>query len=146
MTHVKFNQRPAERKMNALFEDFFNHFPGKILHDGVPSVYSVPVNIRETEKSYLLEVIAPGFEKTDFKVNVDQNLLTISGEKKTENTSTQERLVRREFTAKSFKRSFTMDESVNCESILAKYENGVLFVELPKKEEAKAQPKEISIQ
>jgi len=146
MTHVKFNQRPAERKMNALFEDFFNHFPGKIFNDDVAAAYSVPLNIKETEKSYLLEVIAPGFEKTDFKVNVDQNLLTISGEKKTETTSAQERLVRREFTAKSFKRSFTMDESVNCESILAKYENGVLFVELPKKEEAKAQPKEISIQ
>lgn len=146
MTHVKFNQRPAERKMNALFEDFFNQFPGKFLHDGVPSAFSVPVNIRETEKSYLLEVIAPGLEKTDFKVNVDQNILTISGEKKTETPSAQERLVRREFTAKTFKRSFTLDESINSESIFAKYENGVLFVELPKKEEAKAQPKEISIQ
>ena len=146
MTHVKLNQRPAERKMNALFEDFFNHFPGKIFNDDVASAYSVPVNIKETEKSYLLEVIAPGFEKTDFKVNVDQNLLTISGEKKTETASPQDKLVRREFIAKSFKRSFTLDESINSESILARYENGVLFVELPKKEDAKAQPKEISIQ
>lgn len=146
MTLVKFNQRPAERKMNALFEDFFQHFPTKFFHDDVASGYHVPVNIRESEKAYLLEVVAPGLEKTDFKVNVDQNLLTISGEKKTETASTQDRLVRREFTAKSFTRSFTLDESINSDAILAKYENGVLFVELPKKEEAKAQPKEISIQ
>ena len=146
MTHVKLNQRPAERKMNALFEDFFNHFPGKIFNDDVASAYSVPVNIRETEKTYLLEVVAPGLEKTDFKVNVDQNLLTISGEKKTETASPHDKLVRREFIAKSFKRSFTLDESINSESILARYENGVLFVELRKKEDAKAQPKEISIQ
>lgn len=146
MTLVKFNQRPAERKMNALFEDFFHHFPARFFNDDVTTAHHVPVNIRETEKAYLLEVVAPGMEKTDFKINVDQNLLTISGEKKTETNSSQDRLVRREFTAKSFTRSFTLDESINSDSILAKYENGVLFVELPKKEEAKAQPKEISIQ
>lgn len=146
MTLMKFNQRPQERKMNLLFEDLFNPFHSRFFNDDVASVHGVPVNIRETEKSYLLEVVAPGMEKADFKVNVDQNLLTISGEKKTETASAQERLVRREFTAKSFKRSFTLDESINSDSIFAKYENGVLFVELPKKEEAKVQPKEISIQ
>jgi HSP20 family protein len=147
MTLVKFNQRPAERRVNAFFEDFFNHFPSRLVNDDFASGQgSVPVNIKETEQSYVLEVVAPGMEKADFKVNVDNNVLTISGEKKTETANENERQVRREFSYKSFARTFTIDDTINAENIVAKYENGVLHLELPKKEEAKIQPKEISIQ
>lgn len=144
MTLVRFNQRPIDRKVNSFFEEFFNQFPSRSTNDEFVS-NSVPVNIRETEKSYEIEVVAPGMDKGDFKVNIDNNLLTISAEKKAETTKENERMVRKEFTYKSFARTFTLDETINAENILAKYENGVLKIELPKKEEAKIQPKQIDI-
>jgi HSP20 family protein len=107
---------------------------------------SVPVNIREMEGAYAIEVVAPGMDKGDFKVNVDNNILTISAEKKAESNKENERMVRREYSYKSFARTFTLDETINADNIQAKYENGVLHIELPKKIEAKIQPKEISIQ
>ena len=146
MTLVKFNQRPAEKRITNLFEDLFNQFPSRFFQDdfAVPQ-YTAPVNIRETDKSYLLEVVAPGLNKEDFKLSVDANVLTISGEKKTTAAAENERQVRREFNYKSFARTFTLDETINTDNIIAKYDNGVLYVELPKKVEAKLQPKEINV-
>jgi HSP20 family protein len=94
----------------------------------------------------LLEVVAPGMEKADFKVNVENNLLTVSAEKKAESKNEHERQVRKEFSYKSFARTFTLDESIDAEKIQGKYEKGILHIELPKKEQAKILPKEISIQ
>jgi HSP20 family protein len=90
--------------------------------------------------------VAPGMDKADFKVNVDNNILTISAEKKAESNKENERMVRREYTYRSFARTFTLDDSISADNIKAKYDNGVLNIELPKKEEVKIQPKEISIQ
>lgn len=146
MTLVKFNQRPADRRMNSFFEDFFNQFPSRMLDDVNTMNQSAPVNIKETESAYQIEVIAPGMDKSDFKLNIDNNILTISAEKKTEVNKETERMVRREFSYKSFARTFTLDDSIQSENIQAKYENGVLHIELPKKEEQKIQPKEINIQ
>lgn len=146
MTLVKFNQRPADRRINSFFEDFFDQFPSRFVDDISSLNNSAPVNIKETEKAYHIEVIAPGMDKSDFKVNMDNNTLTISAEKKTESNKETERMVRREFSYKSFARTFTLDDSIKADSILAKYENGVLHIELPKKEEHKIQPKEVRIQ
>ncbi len=145
MTLVRFNQRPADKKINSFFEDFLSQFPSRLVNDDFVST-SVPVNIRETESVYTLEVVAPGMDKGDFKVNVDNNILTISAEKKAESNKENERMVRREYSYKSFARTFTLDETINADQIQAKYENGILHIELPKKIEAKIQPKEISIQ
>jgi HSP20 family protein len=145
MTLVRFNQKPIDRKVNSFFEDFFNQFPSRAVNEDFVTS-SVPVNIRENEKAYTIEVVAPGMDKSDFKVNVDNNILTISAEKKAESNKENERMVRREFIYKSFARTFTLDETINAENIHAKYDSGVLTLELPKKEEAKIQPKEISIQ
>jgi HSP20 family protein len=147
MTLVKLNQRPVDKRVNSLFEDFFNHFPTRIFNEEFTGQnQGVPVNVRENGQSYLLEVVAPGMEKGDFKVNVDYSILTISAEKKSETKDENERQVRREFNYKSFTRSFTIDDSIQADKIQAKYENGVLLIELPKKEEVKISPKEISIQ
>jgi HSP20 family protein len=144
MTLVRFNQRPIDKKVNSFFEDFFNQLPARVNDEFVTS--SVPVNIRENESAYLIEVVAPGMDKADFKVNVDNNILTISAEKKAESNKENERMVRREYTYRSFARTFTLDDSISADNIKAKYDNGVLNIELPKKEEVKIQPKEISIQ
>ena len=143
MTLVKVNNRPA----NNLFDDFFN-FPsvfGK--HALAGSQFHQPaVNIVEKAEGYQLDVAAPGYEKTDFKVNLENDLLTISAERKEEKTNEQERAVRREFTTQSFKRSFSLDEKIDAAGITAKYENGVLKLFLPKKAETAAPQKSIEIQ
>ena len=105
------------------------------------------VNIKEDRASFEVDVSAPGFEKGDFKIELNNNLLTISSEKKVENETTEgQQFTRREFSYQSFCRSFTLPEEVEGEKISAKYENGILSVNIPKKEEAKTKPvKQIEI-
>ncbi len=148
MTLVKFNQKPFEKTFNSLFEDLFQHFPvNGNNRDLNPGNFSyVPVNINETNDAYQLEVVAPGFDKADFKINVDQTILTISAEKKAVEKNENEKKVRKEYSYKSFNRSFTLDEKINSADIQAKYDNGILYITLPKKEEVKVSPKEISVQ
>jgi len=148
MTLVKFNNRPATRSFNNFMDDFFATVPSILRDDFVaPSLSSfTPVNIRETENDYVLEVVAPGFQKDDFKINLDNNTLTISADKKEETENNNEKFIRKEFKQQSFSRSFTIDEKTDAENISAKYVNGVLTLNLAKKQEVKPPVKEISIQ
>ena len=100
------------------------------------------VNIRETEDSYEVEMAAPGMKKEDFKIELDNNILTISSEKTDEyEDNEKEKYSRREFSYQSFQRSFTLPkEVVDDEKIGAQYQNGVLRLTIPKKEEAKQKP------
>lgn len=99
------------------------------------------VNIKEDDNGFEVEMAAPGLEKKDFKIELLNNVLTVSCEKKME-TETKEgqRFTRQEFSFQSFSRSFTLPYSVEGEKIMAKYENGILKVAIPKKEEAKPKP------
>ncbi|HKB42833.1 MAG TPA: Hsp20/alpha crystallin family protein [Chitinophagaceae bacterium] len=146
MTHVKFNRKPFEGNFNSLVDDLFTELPVLFKNEFNQTLRKdfIPVNVKETEKNYQLEVVAPGFEKTDFKINLDQNLLTISGEKKNE-VKENEKQIRREYNYHSFKRSFTVDEKIDATKIDANYVNGVLTLNLPKKEEVKASATEITI-
>lgn len=147
MTHVKFNRKPFEGTFNNLVDDLFTELPAlfKTEFNQTGSKGFVPVNVKETDKSYQLDVIAPGYEKADFKINLDQNLLTISAEKTDEVKTENEKQIRREYSKSSFKRSFTLDEKIDATNIEASYINGVLTLNLPKKEVVKASATEISI-
>ena len=147
MAYVKFNSRPFEGTLNNFVDDLFTELPVFFKPDfnNPERKGSVPVNVKETEKNYLLEVVAPGFDKNDFKVNLDQDLLTISAEKKSEAKAENEKQVRREYNFRSFKRSFTLDEKIDATNIEASYVNGVLTLNLPKKEAVKAAATEIVI-
>ena len=128
----------------SLMDDFFsNNVLGGILD--TTNVYSVPaVNIIENEGNFKIEVAAPGFSKEDFKINLNNEVLTISSEKK--DREEEENYSRREFAYTSFARSFTLSEQLDSEKISASYKNGILCVTLPKKEEAKVkQVREIAI-
>ena len=99
------------------------------------------VNIKENADAFKVEMAVPGFDKKDFKINLDHNILTISSEKKVENEHKNgERYTCREYSYQSFSRSFTLPEAANGDKISAKYENGILNVEIPKREEAKPKP------
>lgn len=105
------------------------------------------VNVRESENEYELEVAAPGMKKDSFKINLDQDQLTISSEWKDEKKEKNGNYTRKEFSYQSFQRSFTIPENlVDGEKISAKYSDGILNVKLPKREEAKPKPaREIKI-
>jgi HSP20 family protein len=106
--------------------------------------HNVPaVNIKETDSSFGIELAAPGKSKEDFNIEIDHNVLTISSEEKSEKEETQGKYTRKEFNYSSFRRAFTLPETVNTDSINATYENGVLNVALPKKEEALPKPKRL---
>lgn len=102
-------------------------------------------NVSEEADRYNLELSAPGFEKTDFRISLNNGVLVISGEHKTEKESTEKNYTRKEYNYGSFQRSFTLPEEVNEETIDAKYENGILKVVLPKKEGKIKSKKEITI-
>ena len=143
MTLVKLNNRSLPRTFDAVFNDLFSGFPGGITE----GFNAVPVNVHESKDAYHLEVSAPGLNKEDFTVNLDNGLLTISYEKKDEAKQTEDyKTLRREFNYRSFKRSFTLNDDVNAENIQAKYENGVLKVYLPKTEPAQSGNRQINIQ
>lgn len=99
------------------------------------------VNIKENGKEFNIDFAVPGFEKGDFKVNVEGNILTVSAEKKNEKKEDNERFTRKEFSYNSFSRSFTLPQTVNSEHIDAKYNDGILKLQIPKKEEAKTNSK-----
>ena len=144
MTHVRFQNRPnGFASFNNLIGDVFPQMPS--LYKGDVHA-AVPVNISETEKEYVLELAAPGLNKEDFSVNLENDLLTVSGEKKEEKPVEGQQRLRKEFKAQSFKRSFTLDDKVNEEGITAQYINGVLTLTLLKKEEVRPTTKNISIQ
>jgi len=144
MTTVQFHHRPFERTFQQLFEDIFQQPPGREW-TGRQGPDVAPVNIRETKESYVLDVVAPGLEKQDFKLSLDKQVLTISAERKSERREEEEKTMRREFSFRSFTRNFRLDDSIDAAAIQAKYENGILQLVLPKREELKAMPKEISI-
>lgn len=98
-------------------------------------------NITENPKDFVIELAAPGLEKKDFKVETDNNMLTISAEKKTEEKKETKNYSRKEFSYNSFSRSFNLPENSLPDKIAAEYQNGVLKLTLPKKEVAVVTPK-----
>lgn len=112
------------------------------------SSYNIPaVNVMENNDNFLIDIAAPGLEKKDFHINLENNLLTISSEKEYKSEEEKDgKFVRREFGYSSFKRSFTLPESIMADKIEANYKDGVLRIYIPKKEEAKQKPpRQISI-
>ena len=102
------------------------------------NVTSAPaVNIIEETDDFRIEVAAPGLEKTDFVVNLENNVLTISSGKE---SKSEEKVMLREFSYTSFKRSFTLPNTVDGDKISATHNGGILYITIPKREEAKVKP------
>lgn len=137
-------------KTNGHFPTLFGSVFGKDFNDlfapATLNNYGVPaVNIAENENGFRLEVAAPGLKKENFKVNLENNILTISAQQEQQNEENTDKYTRKEFSFKSFSRSFTLPNVVDGEKVGATYIDGVLHVELPKKEDAKKNPRLIEI-
>ena len=109
-------------------------------------VSSPSVNIVEQDHQFNMHLAAPGLEKNDFAIRVENDYLIVSAEKKSEKEETDKRFTRREFNYSSFKRSFQLEDSIDREKISAAYENGVLNITLPKKEESWKKPSATTIE
>ena len=147
MTLVRFNS-DNNKKKNALMPGFTDVFDS-IFNDTFFSdrmMSRVPAaNISESKDHYHVELAAPGLQKEDFKLSLDRDVLSISVEQNLENDSKERNFNKREFSYTSFVRSFTLPESADVNGIEAKYENGVLCINILKREEAKQQSRQIEI-
>lgn len=135
------------RTSNRLYPSVFNQLFNRELVDWSNTGFSAEdstlpaVNILEDENRILIEVAAPGMKKEDFKIDLNQNRLTVAAEVTTENNETGERYSRKEFNYRSFRRLFNIPvETINGDQIEATYKDGILLVTLPKREEVKPKP------
>ena len=129
MNLIKFHRQPFYNGLlNGFENDVFKHQN----NDDVPAV-----NIQEDEKQFLLELAVPGMKKDDFKIDLENQVLTISSEIKEETEETENNYTRREFVYNSFSRSFTLPKSIVAEKIKADYKDGILKISLPKNKETK---------
>ena len=137
----------VKRNSDNLFPSLFDNFFSRDWMDWNNSNYSstnttLPaVNVREDDHKFTIEVAAPGMKKSDFNINLDNNQLTISSEIKNENETKDGKYSRKEFSYQSFRRSFRLPvDLIDGDKIEAKYDEGILCIHLPKKEEAKPKP------
>jgi HSP20 family protein len=141
--------RRSESYLPSFFDRFFNSdlMDWGLTNFSGPNATLPAVNVKETDDEYILEVAAPGMSKKDFKVNFQNNVLTISSEKQEEKKEDEDNYTRREFSYQSFQRSFTVPQNdVDSDKISATYADGILNVKLPKREEVKPKPaREIKI-
>ena len=135
------------RTSNRIYPNVFNQLFNRELVDWANAGFSAEegslpaVNILEDENRIQIEVAAPGMKKEDFKLHLDQNRLTVSAEVTEENNETGDRYSRREFNYRSFRRQFNIPvETIHGDGIQATYQNGILLLTLPKREELKPKP------
>jgi HSP20 family protein len=142
--------KPNYSPVKDVFQDFFNTAINRTLSDylNVDAPITQPsVNITETADEYKIQLAAPGMQKKDFNIALENDRLTISAEKEESKEDNSENYTRKEFSYSSFSRSFELPDTVHAEKVEASYENGILNISLPKKPEAKPQPaKKIEIQ
>lgn len=133
------------KRSNDLFPTFFDDFFGRdwFVNNDLAERATMPsVNIKENEDGYEVEMAAPGMNKKDFKVELDNDTLMISYEKeeRKEDKNDEGKYTKREFNYQSFRRSFTLPNTVEADKIEATYKEGLLKLSIPKKEEAKQKP------
>ena len=138
--------RPATTWVDQLLQDNLNQF-FNLEFPGLGKSAQVPVNVRENDKAYEMELMVPGLRKEDLKLQATNDMLTVSYENETKNDEKGENngWLRQEYKMQSFSRSFTLDDTVDVNKINASYENGVLRLTLPKKEHAQKISKSIEI-
>ena len=148
MALVKFANGNSNKAFKPVYTDVFDSFFNSDSFLPKSTVVRIPaVNIAENENEFHIELAVPGLKKEDFKINLEQDQLTISAERKSESTEQDEtkKYNRLEYNYSSFMRSFTLPESADHSKIEAEYKDGILFVSIARKDEAKIQSKEIVV-
>jgi HSP20 family protein len=137
---VKFNTSPS---ITSMFENLWGN---DLFDQELMKKAKLPaVNVRENDKDYEIQVAAPGMKKEDFRISVENRILTISAEEKEEKEVKEDKYTRREFVASSFTRSFSLPENVDENKIEAHYEDGILRVTVPKVQAKTPQKRNIEL-
>ena len=132
------------RKQAPFFPSLIDDFINQDWNLKTPSSTTLPaVNIKDLEAQFEIELAVPGIKKSDFEIEVEDGLLSISSSLEEEQVTEKGKFTRREFSYNSFKRTFTIPESVDPSNIEAQYSDGVLQLRLPKRKEALPQPKKL---
>lgn len=139
--------RRSRVNVPSLIDELFGRDMMQNFFEDQTGISMPAVNVVETNDNFRIDVAAPGLDKKDFKINLDNNVLTISSEKEEQHESQEEgKYMRREFSYSSFNRSFSLPTSVEAEKIKANHKDGILSIVIPKREEAKQKPpKQIAI-
>lgn len=139
--------RPSVPGLSSWVDDLFENGLGTGFLSNFNTGMTLPaVNIKENKDEYFLEIAVPGMKKSDFNIDIENKILSISSETREEREQKEENYTRKEFGYSSFKRTFTLPETVESDKINAKYTDGILTIHLPKREEAKEKPvKRISV-
>ena len=145
MTLVKFNNGQKNYSVNPFFNDVFDTILNDRFLGGRQAAQVPAVNIAETENEFHIELAVPGLKKEDFKINLEKNVLSVSAQKKEENVEEGKKFSKREYNYSSFTRSFTLPETVDHSKIDAEYVDGILKLNVAKREEAKIQTREIAV-
>jgi HSP20 family protein len=166
MTNIIKNRNAAPAAFGSVLDQLFPKTASSLLDDtfwglGIPNASLVaPVNILETAENYELELAAPGLRKSDFQLKIDGDTLTVSfgpqhderietaqaeANKGQNKEKTQHRWVRREFTRLAFQRHFELADSIDRDNISARYDSGILYLTLPKKENLRPVSRQINI-
>jgi HSP20 family protein len=124
----------------AFVDEFFGNNLSGFTNEGYTGINTPAVNVVEEKEDFRIEVAAPGLEKNDFKINLENNVLTISSEKENKKEEKDGKYMRKEFSYTSFRRSFSLPETVEGEKISASHKDGILYISIPKREEAKVKP------
>ena len=144
MTRIKWQKEsPARTILQA--SDFFNDIFNDFSNLPAPRWNAPAVNIVEDEASYRIDLAVPGFSKEDLMIQIDENVLVCSAERKQENNNQQEKYSRKEFSFGAFRRRFNLPENINTDLIKAQHENGIMSIRIPKKADEKPRSKSISI-
>ena len=132
------------RKQAPFFPSLIDDFINQDWNLKTPSSTTLPaVNIKDLDAQFEIELAVPGMKKSDFEIEVEDGLLSISSSLEEEQVTEKGKFTRREFSYNSFKRTFTIPDSVDPSNIEAQYSDGVLQLRLPKRKEALPQPKKL---
>ncbi|MBL4625285.1 MAG: Hsp20/alpha crystallin family protein [Flavobacteriales bacterium] len=139
MNLVRFNPRRTRNTINPFFDEFFKTDYRNVDYC---TTNQPAVNITDENESYFIDIAAPGFDKKDFKISIEDNQLKVSAEieSESEETTTEQKFTKREFRTSSFERSFSLPETTKQDEIKADYKVGVLHIEIPKQEVEKPTP------
>jgi len=129
-------------RLPLIFDDIFNtDWFGGIANEHKTGFKTPAVNVKENDNDFVIQLAAPGLVKDDFNIELDNDVLTISSETKKDTNEETGSYTRKEFSYGAFERSFNLPDTIHATDIKASYDSGVLEIKLPKKEEAKVQPK-----
>ena len=144
MTLVKFGNGQKNHVANPFFNDVYSMLNDSFLSEKL-ATKTPAVNIAETTNEFEVELAVPGLKKEDFKISLEKNILSVSAEKKAENVEEGTKITKREYNYTSFVRSFTLPETVDHSKIDAEYTDGILKLNVAKREDAKIQTREIAV-